>query len=85
MKFPTSFLQKTGLSGRTARSDVLLTLVLLPARLLAIAFARQSLLRPAFLAGFQIIGMPLDFLDDIFLLDLPFEPAQGVFKRFTLL
>lgn len=85
MKFPTSFLPKDRAVGSNSPVDVGLLLVLLPARLLAIAFARQSLFHPAFLAGFQMIGMPLDFLNDIFLLDLPFEPAQGVFKRFTLL
>jgi hypothetical protein len=29
--------------------------------------------------------MPLDFLNNVILLDLPFEAAQGAFKRFTLL
>jgi hypothetical protein len=50
-------------------------LILLSARLLAIAFPRQSLFHPAFLAWFQIVGMSLDFLDDVLLLDFSFEPA----------
>jgi hypothetical protein len=29
--------------------------------------------------------MPPDFLNNIFLLHLPFEPAQGVLKGFSLL
>ena len=60
-------------------------LVLLPARLLTVALPSQRLLHPALFARLQVVGMPLDFLDDVFLLDLPFEPAQGVFKRFSLL
>jgi hypothetical protein len=29
--------------------------------------------------------MLLDILDDVFLLDLPLEPAKGAFNRFALL
>ena len=29
--------------------------------------------------------MLLDVLDDVFLLDFPFEPTQGAFNRFALL
>jgi hypothetical protein len=29
--------------------------------------------------------MPLDFLNDVFLLDLPLEPAKGILERFALL
>jgi hypothetical protein len=45
------------------------------------------LLHAAFLARFQIEGMPLDFLDldNVLLLDFALEPAHGVFKRFSLL
>jgi hypothetical protein len=43
------------------------------------------LLSPSFVPGFQIEGMLLDILDDVFLLDLPFEPAEGAFNRFALL
>src|SRR4029077_832938 len=53
--------------------------------LLAIAFSRQSLFRSAFVTGFQIEGMLLDVLDDVFLLDLPLEPAKGAFNRLALL
>jgi hypothetical protein len=52
---------------------------------LTIALPRQSLLHSAFFTGFQIAGMSPDFLDNVFLLDFAFEPAQSVFKRFALL
>ena len=56
-----------------ARSILFLT------RLLAITFARQGFLHPAFFAGFQVERMPLNFLDNVLLLDFAFEAAQGVF------
>lgn len=60
-------------------------LVLLPARLLAIALTRQGFLHPLFLAGLQIEGVPFDLLDNVFLLHLPLEAAKGIFQRFALL
>ncbi len=55
------------------------------ASLLAIPFPRQRFFHATLLTGLQIEGVALDFLDDVFLLDLPLEPAQCVFKGFTLL
>jgi hypothetical protein len=55
------------------------------ASLLAIAFPRQRFLHATLFTGLQIEGVALDFLDDVFLLDLPLEPAQCVFKGFALL
>jgi hypothetical protein len=48
-------------------------LILLLAGFLAIAFARQSLFHTAFFAGLKIVRMPLNFLNNVLLLDLPFE------------
>lgn len=45
----------------------------------------QSFLHTAFFAGLKIAGVPLNFPNNVLLLDLPFKAAQGVFKRFTLL
>jgi hypothetical protein len=45
--------------------------------LLAIPLARESLLGSALVAGFQVEGMLLDILDDVFLLNLPLEPAES--------
>ena len=75
----------SGPSGQTVRITAFTILVLLAARFLSITFPRQRFLYSAFFTGFQIIGMSLDFLNNIFLLDLPFEPAQSVFKRLSLL
>ena len=52
---------------------------------LAIAFAGEGFLGALLLAGLQIEGMPFDLFDDIFLLDLPLEPAQRTFESFSLL
>ena len=68
---------------RTARFCC--SLVLLFAGFLAIAFARQSFLYTAFFTGLEIKRVPLDFLDDVLLLDFSFEAAQGIFQGFSLL
>jgi hypothetical protein len=74
------------LKVRAARGGpAVLLLIPLFARFFSIAFPRQSLFQAALLARLQIEGMPLDFLDNVFLLDFAFEPAQGVFKRLALL
>lgn len=51
------------------------SLILLFARFFAVPLACQSFLYPALLAGLQIEGVPLDFFNDVVLLDFPFEPA----------
>ena len=53
--------------------------------LLARPFARERLLRAPLVARFQVEGVLLDVLDDVFLLDLALEAAQRAFDRFTLL
>jgi len=53
--------------------------------LLAISLARQGLLDAALLPWFQVERVALHFLDDVFLLHLPLEPAKGVLKGFPLL
>src|SRR6185437_5032052 len=55
------------------------------AGLLAVALAGQGLLEPHFLAGLEVKGVALDFLDDVFLLHLAFEAAQRVFQGFAFL
>ena len=53
--------------------------------LLAVPFPRERLLGPAFITRFQVEGMLLDILDDVFLLDLPLEPAESALNRLALL
>ena len=48
-------------------------------------FSSQRLLDALLLARFQVEGVFLDFLDDVFLLDLSLETAQSIFDRFTIL
>jgi hypothetical protein len=73
-------------AGETGRlCHELLKLVLLFASLLAIPLARQSRLYAFLLAGLQVVGVTLDFLDDVLLLYLPLEPAQRIFQRLAFL
>jgi len=68
--------------GRRSRG---LRLVLLLASLLAIPLPRQGCLHAFFLTRLQVVGVALYFLDDVLLLDLPFEAAQRVFQRLAFL
>jgi hypothetical protein len=45
----------------------------------------QSCLDATLLTGLQVVGVTLDFLDDVLLLYLPLEPAQRIFQRFAFL
>src|ERR1700683_338084 len=51
------------------------SLVLLFTSLLTIPLARQSCLYAALLAWLQVVGVTLDFLDDVLRLYLPLKPA----------
>jgi hypothetical protein len=53
--------------------------------LFAQAFACQSLLDSLLLTRFQVEGMLPDILDNVFLLNLPFEAPQRAFKRFAII
>lgn len=59
--------------------------VLFVSGLLACPFSSQGCLDPLFLPRFQIEGVLLNLLDDIFLLNLALEATQRVFEGFTLL
>jgi len=48
--------------------------------LLAQTLPRKRFLGPAFLAGFHVEAMLLDFLDDVFLLHLALKTPQGIFQ-----
>jgi hypothetical protein len=60
-------------------------LILLFPSLLAIPLARQGCLDATLLARFEVVGVTLDFLDDVLLLNLPLKPAQRVLERFAFL
>jgi hypothetical protein len=57
------------------QTTVVPELVLLFASLLTIPLARQSCFDATLFAGFQVVGVTLDFLDDVLLLYLPLESA----------
>ncbi len=64
---------------------VVTDLILLFTSLFAIPLACQCCFHAALFTGFQVVGMTLDFLDNVFLLYLPLKPAQRVFERFAFL
>jgi hypothetical protein len=53
--------------------------------LLSIPLPSERLLGSSLVARFQIEGMLLDIFDDVFLLNLPLEPAESALDRFALL
>jgi hypothetical protein len=53
--------------------------------LLTIPLACQRCLHALLFAGLQIVGVTLDFLDDVLLLNLPLKSAQRVFERLAFL
>ena len=74
-----------GDSGPLRRFVVSERLLRFFAGLFAIPFPCQRFFHATLLTGLQVEGVALDFLNDVFLLDLPLEPAQCVFKGFPLL
>jgi len=62
-----------------------INLVLFFARFLPAALSSQGFLHALLLARFQVKGVSLDLLDDVFLLYLAFESAQCVLEGLTLL
>jgi hypothetical protein len=67
-------------AGRQALDELEITLVQFAPLLFAQTLPRKRFLGPAFLAGFHVEAMLLDFLDDVFLLHLALETAQGIFQ-----
>ena len=67
------------------KTPIVKRLILLFTSLLAIPLARQCFLDAALFTGLQVVGVTFDFLDDVFLLNLPFKPAERIFKRFAFL
>jgi hypothetical protein len=61
------------------------SLILLFAGLLAVTLAGQCFLDAALFAGLQIVGVTLDFLDDVFLLHLALETAERILERLAFL
>src|SRR5262247_2081843 len=62
-----------------------MVLIRFAALLLTRPLARQRLLGAAAIAWFQIEGVLLDILDDIFLLHLPLEPAKRALDGLAIL
>ncbi len=60
-------------------------LILLFSCFLTIPLARQCFFYSTALARFQVKGVTLHFLNDVFLLNLALKPAQCIFKRFAFL
>jgi len=60
-------------------------LVLLFTSFLAIPLACQCCFDTTLFTGLEVVGVTLYFLDDVFLLNLTLEAAQGVLQRLALL
>ena len=60
-------------------------LVLFFTGFLASSLASQRCLHALLLAGLQVKGMTLDFLDNVFLLHLALESPQSILEGFSLL
>ncbi len=67
------------------RGDPFRPLVLLLANFLTSALASQRGFYPFLFTGFQVKGVALDLLDNVFLLYFALEAAQRVLEGFTLL
>ncbi len=53
--------------------------------LLAVALAGESFFGATLFTRFQVKRMPLDLLNDVFLLYFTFEPSQSAFERLAIL
>jgi len=62
-----------------------LHLIRLSANFLSGALSGQRFLHPAFRARLQVVGVALDFLNDVFRLNFALESTQGVLDRLALL
>jgi hypothetical protein len=60
-------------------------LVLLLTKFFSGTLSRQRLLHSALCARFQVEGMTLYFLNDVFRLNLALEPTQGILDRLPFL
>jgi hypothetical protein len=64
---------------------LLFCLLAFPARLLPVPLAGERLFYALLLTRLQIEGVTFDFLNNVLLLNLPLEAAEGVFQSFALL
>ena len=71
--------------GRSGKEQPFIALILFFACLFSGALARERRLHTLFLARFQVEGVTLNLLDDVFLLHLALEAAQSILEGFTLL
>ena len=53
--------------------------------LFPVALTRQGFLSALLFTWFQVEGMPLDFLNDVLLLDFAFETPQSAFQGLSVL
>jgi hypothetical protein len=60
-------------------------LILFAALLFPQSLSRQRLFHPGFFSRFHVKAVPLDFLNDVFLLDLALETPQRILQGFTFL
>jgi hypothetical protein len=59
--------------------------ILLFPSLFAVPLARERLFDAALFSGLEVVGVTLDFLDDVLLLYLALEAAERIFQRLAFL
>jgi hypothetical protein len=75
----------TVLTNTSVRHSLKRELVLLFTSFFSIPLARQCFFDAALFAGLQVVGVTFDFLDDVFLLNLPLKPTERILKRLAFL
>ena len=71
--------------SRSGTERPFIALILFLACLFSGALPSERSFYALFFAGLQVEGVTLDLLDDVFLLHLALETAQGIFQRLILL
>ncbi len=82
---PPQLCRKRKRATASSSGPFLYYLILLFASFFTTTLACQSLFYPLLLARFQVVGVTLHFLDDVFLLHLAFETAEGILQRLAFL
>jgi len=74
-RIPSGWQNSSAKAARNSGAPRVWLLISLFTSLLAIPLACQCCLHATLFTGLQIVGVTLDFLDNVFLLNLPLKPA----------
>jgi hypothetical protein len=71
--------------GNEIQKSVTQISILLSPNLFSSTLLCRSLFKSALRTRFQVVGVTLHFLDDVFRLNLALEPTQGILQRLALM